>query len=486
MATGAGRMMSVESVPPVPKEIQTTGGEWQVVRHKNRRRELSPIPPSPPPLRPELAERMWHKSRTGHVPVVETAKTLRAVRDFNRTPTMANYRDKRVDRNEDSHRSARAKVYERKRRESDSREEERRALPPPTSAMDHRQGMDQVTRHGHRPRDPSVRDTEMRSMTTQDPVLPHKSGKAQSVGKSLIKSVRSKHGYSSKAIQKIKKSLASGSKKAQTVISRHSRAAGGGNHSGDGSWDDRRVGAWATGHSVRADQTGDVDEDTIMGEAMEFDVISYPPLDLPQNMNALTQHWGELTQRVCQMAVSDCDSNSSSASVLSDSEAESRCSTPGLTDQSDQEGDDHDFISPPAAVNHLEEVPAPVEANILGTPLWVELTQGFNTQGQRVCWAPASLKQRIGSRTGTVPKDRLRLLENYELAVETNIRWLNKGIRCEKLDPYRQEFQGPAALLTVFREHECKPGSPFHMNVQGPIRIGKLNPRPKAGPNPSD
>ena len=117
---------------------------------------------------------------------------------------------------------------------------------------------------------------------------------------------------------------------------------------------------------------------------------------------------------------------------------------------------------------------------MLSTPLWVELPRGFNTKGQRVCWAPASLKQRIGQRLGTVPMDRLRLLEKYELTAETNQHWLQKGIRFEKFDPYRQEFQGPAELLTVFREHERKPGCPFHMNVQGPIRIGKVNPRPRA------
>ena len=67
-----------------------------------------------------------------------------------------------------------------------------------------------------------------------------------------------------------------------------------------------------------------------------------------------------------------------------------------------------------------------------------------------------------------------------KLTAETNQTWLQKGIRFEKFDPYRQEFQGPAKLLTVFREHERKPGCPFHMNVQGPIRIGKVSPRPQA------
>ena len=81
---------------------------------------------------------------------------------------------------------------------------------------------------------------------------------------------------------------------------------------------------------------------------MEFDVRSYPPLDLQQNMNALVQDWGEPTQRVCQMAVSECDSNSLSASILSDSEAESRCSSPNPSDYSYQEEDDYDLEGNPS------------------------------------------------------------------------------------------------------------------------------------------
>ena len=118
--------------------------------------------------------------------------------------------------------------------------------------------------------------------------------------------------------------------------------------------------------------------------------------------------------------------------------------------------------------------------------MWVELPQGFDTRGQRVCWAPATLKQRIGPRTGTVPKARLQLLEDYELAVDTNIHWLSKGIRCEKLDLYCHEFRGPAALLTITREHDRNPGHPFHMKVAGPTRVGKLTPRLRAGMNLSD
>ena len=223
-----------------------------------------------------------------------------------------------------------------------------------------------------------------------------------------------------------------------------------------------------------------------MGEPMEFDVRSYPPLDLKQNMNALVQDFGEPFQRVCQMAVSEYDTNSSAASIFSDSDAESQWSSLDSSDYSDAEEVEYDIEPLPAAINHLEEVGQHDDADLWSTPMWVELPQGFDTRGQRVCWAPAVLKQRIGPRTGTVPRARLQLLKNYELAVDTNIHWLNKEIRCEKLDPYRQEFQGPAALLTISREHDRNPGHPYHMKVTGPTRMGKLTPRPRAGVNLSD
>ena len=100
--------------------------------------------------------------------------------------------------------------------------------------------------------------------------------------KDLMKSVRSKHEYSAKAWKKIKKSLASGSKKAQTVMSCQTRGASRMNKDQDGSWDNGRVGAWATGHNGRADYPGDVDGDTTMGDsAMEFDRRSSPPPLVP-------------------------------------------------------------------------------------------------------------------------------------------------------------------------------------------------------------
>ena len=75
-----------------------------------------------------------------------------------------------------------------------------------------------------------------------------------------------------------------------------------------------------------------------------------------------------------------------------------------------------------------------------------------------------------------MPGHRLQQLEGHELKPETNQHWLLKGIRFEKLALYRKEFQGPAAQLVVVREHELKPGAPFHLNMQGPLRIGKVIP----------
>merc|ERR1711929_50033 len=83
-----------------------------------------------------------------------------------------------------------------------------------------------------------------------------------------------------------------------------------------------------------------------------------------------------------------------------------------------------------------------------------------------------------GRRSVAVSRRVLRQLEQYDLPVETNPHWLAKGLRLEKVVPYRDEFQGPAALLVVTREHERKPGAPFPFNVNGPVRIGKVSTRP--------
>ena len=236
----------------------------------------------------------------------------------------------------------------------------------------------------------------------------------------------------------------------------------------DGAWDDGHVGTWATGDAMRVDYPGDVDGDTIMGDsAMEFDRRSYPPLSAPQNMNVMAQQWGGSLPDIEQMAVSEWSSNSSSASVFSEPGPESRCSSPGAPGQ--------------AEICHLEEEPRPATGEAPPGPLWVELHQGFNTRGERLCWAPATLKGRggpKGQRQVAVPRRVLHQLEQYDLPVETNPHWLSKGLRLERVVPYRNEFQGPAAMLVVTREHDRKAGSPFHFNVRGPTRLGKVSTRP--------
>ena len=44
-------------------------------------------------------------------------------------------------------------------------------------------------------------------------------------------------------------------------------------------------------------------------------------------------------------------------------------------------------------------------------------------------------------------------LTQYDLISETNQDWSSRGIRLEKVVLYREEFQGPAAQLSVFRDH---------------------------------
>ena len=124
-------------------------------------------------------------------------------------------------------------------------------------------------------------------MVGQDAVFDRPGGKAQSIAKDLMKSVRSKHKYSAKAWKKIKKLLASGSKKAQTAMSRQTRGSNRMDEDQDGAWDNGHVGAWAAGDDGRMEYPGDVGGDAIMGDStMEFDRRSYPPLSSPQNMNA--------------------------------------------------------------------------------------------------------------------------------------------------------------------------------------------------------
>ena len=151
---------------------------------------------------------MWHK-HPDYMPTIEYGKTLRSAREFNKTPTMANFRDKRVDQNEENHRNARAKAYEKRRREPPPTKGRRHEPPPPTSAVDHRQEVDQTTMQGLKPPSPAFWNQEMMSVANSDAIFEQKGGKAHSVAKSIMQIVHKNHAYSAKSLKKFKKLLAS-------------------------------------------------------------------------------------------------------------------------------------------------------------------------------------------------------------------------------------------------------------------------------------
>ena len=64
-----------------------------------------------------------------------------------------------------------------------------------------------------------------------------------------------------------------------------------------------------------------------------------------------------------------------------------------------------------------------------------------------------------GKRGNSEPVTDLTEIAKYELKPETNQSWLSQGVRLEKVDLYRDEFGGPGALLTVFRDHPRMGGS---------------------------
>ena len=106
--------------------------------------------------------------------------------------------------------------------------------------------------------------------------------------------------------------------------------------------------------------------------------------------------------------------------------------------------------------------------------LWVELQRGVVTKGQQACWAPVKLKRHNGKRRSTVPASDFKKLAQYKLRPETNQSWLMKGIRFEKLDLHREEFEAPGALLTVFRDHPRMPGALYNVNKPKPTRVGRV------------
>ena len=112
------------------------------------------------------------------------------------------------------------------------------------------------------------------------------------------------------------------------------------------------------------------------------------------------------------------------------------------------------------------------------TPLlWVGLPKGVVTRGQRVCWMPATfLKSKKGTNKAVT---NLTELTQYNLIPETNQDWLSRGVRLEKVVLYREEFQGPAAQLIVFRDHPKMGGAPFNVNRPKTTRVGKVTLRRK-------
>ena len=85
---------------------------------------------------------------------------------------------------------------------------------------------------------------------------------------------------------------------------------------------------------------------------------------------------------------------------------------------------------------------------------------------------PAKLLRSKRGDSKTV--NNMEELAQYELRPETNQEWLNKGIRLKKLALYRDEFKGPGAMLTVFREHPRMGGAPYNVNCLKPTRVGRV------------
>ena len=161
------------------------------------------------------------------------------------------------------------------------------------------------------------------------------------------------------------------------------------------------------------------------------------------------------------MAVREYSWDSSSASTASDSESECSYSIPSQSNASTpiaRAAARRPRSRTRGAVRHMREpLPRPVQAppppSTLGgqhTPvLWVGLPKGVVTRGQRVCWMPATF---LKSKKGTSKVvTNLTELTQYDLIPKTNQEWLSRGIRLEEVVLYREEFQGPAAQLIVFR-----------------------------------
>ena len=92
-------LLTEASQVPLPDSIPPAEYDWQEVSYKNkrtRRKPASPIPPSPPPVRADLRDKMWHSHKYARAPELDTRSALRTSRMFNQTPTEANFRNERV------------------------------------------------------------------------------------------------------------------------------------------------------------------------------------------------------------------------------------------------------------------------------------------------------------------------------------------------------------------------------------------------------
>ena len=204
--------------------------------------------------------------------------------------------------------------------------------------------------------------------------------------------------------------------------------------------------------------------------------IEFPPLTEPMNMNAMKQRWAAGPKTVGHLAVSECGWDSSSASDFSDSESLSSFSVICQSDagtRPDRAGHRRPRSPPRATVHHLHDGhPPDLAVDNHNTLLWVSLHKGLITRGQRVCWMPARLMK--GKRGNSEPVTDLKEVAKYKLKPETNQSWLSRGIRLEKVDIYREEFGGPGALLTVFRDHHRMAGAPHDVNHPKETRVGRV------------
>ena len=212
--------------------------------------------------------------------------------------------------------------------------------------------------------------------------------------------------------------------------------------------------------------------------------MDYPPSDEHQHLQVMAQRFERYPTRAGRMAISEYSRDSSSASATSDSESEysySTSSRSGASTPVARAAARRPRSRTRGVVRRMQEpqprpVPAPPPPSTLDgqhTPvLWVGLPKGVVTRGQRVCWMPATfLKSKKGISKAVT---NLTELTQYDLVPKTNQKWLSRGIRLEEVVLYREEFQGPAAQLSVFRDHPKMGGAPYNVNRPKNTRVGRV------------